>query len=81
MVKIVIKNKVPTKKVKCSNCGSLLEYGNADLYIVYPESTLTVQYLCKQPYFAFKCPVCGVEVQAEWVVGVTNKNDLKEAAE
>jgi transcription elongation factor Elf1 len=82
MIRVLVKKEVPFGKVECGNCGSLLEYGNSDLSKVYPENTLTTQYLYKQPYFAFRCPVCGLDVQANWVFKDVNKDDkLEEAAE
>ena len=63
MIRVIEEKKVPKAQVKCSNCGSLLEYGNADLHVdydaertdtfsAYRMSTLS-RPLC------FSCPVCG----------------------
>ena len=35
MVKVLEEKEVPRDTIECSNCGSLLEYGNADLYEDY----------------------------------------------
>lgn len=32
MVKVIEEKDVPKARVHCSNCDSLLEYGNADLH-------------------------------------------------
>lgn len=76
MIRVLIEKEIPTKEVECSNCGSFLRYGNADLNKKYPENTMTTQYLYKQPYFAFRCPVCGIEVMANWI----NREDIKNKA-
>jgi len=64
MIKVLKEEQVPRAEITCSNCGSLLEYGNADLYerhdYIYGTTGIANHY--------FVCPVCGVEVNASWVV-------------
>jgi len=68
---IIVKEKksVPHADVRCGNCGSLLQYGNADLHEDYGRSdgmTCALQgYL--RPYY-FNCPVCGCKVIANWII-------------
>ena len=68
---IVVKEKkaVPHADVRCGNCGSLLQYGNADLHEDYSCSdgmTCASQGLLR-PYY-FNCPVCGCKVVANWII-------------
>ena len=37
MVKVIEEKEVPRSKITCSNCSSILEYGNADLYKDYEK--------------------------------------------
>ena len=62
MAIVVIKeNPVPRKEVTCESCGSILEYGNADLEVGQRYlSGAAVNY-------KIKCPVCGVYVICEWI--------------
>lgn len=59
MVKIIKANPIPTKQIECSNCKSILEYGNADL-------TLYESYMIEDKY-KFTCPICGVDIEAKWI--------------
>ncbi len=58
---IIVKERkaVPHADVRCGNCGSLLQYGNADLEEdksrTYPDR------------YYFDCPVCGCKVSADWI--------------
>ena len=64
---IIVKEKksVPHADVRCGNCGSLLQYGNADLHEEYKNySTL---YAAGHNYY-FMCPVCGCKVNASWII-------------
>jgi transcription elongation factor Elf1 len=68
---IIVKEKkaVPHADVRCGNCGSLLQYGNADLHEDYGRSdgmTCASQGLLR-PYY-FNCPVCGCKVNANWII-------------
>lgn len=67
MVEVVKMNKVPTAEIECQNCKSILRYGNRDLDKYYPEDNLQCSYLYKKPYYAFRCPVCGIRVTANWI--------------
>ena len=61
---IVVKEKksVPHDDVRCGNCGSLLQYGNADLLKDYDSANYTTLY-----NYYFNCPVCGCKVNANWI--------------
>ena len=68
---IIVKEKkaVPHADVRCGNCGSLLQYGNADLHEDYSCSG-GMSYALQghlRPYY-FNCPVCGCKVSASWII-------------
>ena len=69
MVKVIEEKEVPRSKITCSNCGSILEYGNADLYKDYEKEnkyyTTVVGYIHGSYYF--NCPVCGCKISANWI--------------
>jgi hypothetical protein len=61
MAIVVIKeNPVPRQEVTCESCGSILEYGNADLQPATTYSSGCYKY-------KIKCPVCGVYVRCDWI--------------
>ena len=67
---IIVKEKksVPHADVRCGNCGSLLQYGNADLLEDYHNSANhTALYGAGHNYY-FNCPVCGCKVNASWII-------------
>ena len=67
---IIVKEKksVPHADVRCGNCGSLLQYGNADLHEDYQrDSTSYAMYAAGHNYY-FNCPVCGCKVNANWII-------------
>ena len=72
---IIVKEEkpVPHDDIRCSNCGSLLQYGNADLYKDYSKDSAnyTTLYGVGHSYY-FNCPVCGCKVIANWI---TKKGD------
>lgn len=60
-IKIIKENPVPRKEITCKSCGSILEYGNADLIIAQ-------RYLSGTPTaYKIECPVCGVYIECEWI--------------
>lgn len=70
MIKVLEAKPVPRATVECVNCGSLLEYGNADLF-----ERINNEYNIRYPYltlYYFSCPVCGCEVYVDWI----NKKQL-----
>ena len=62
MAIVVIKeNPVPRQQVTCESCGSILEYGNADLEVAQRYlSGAAVDY-------KIKCPVCGIYIKCDWI--------------
>ena len=64
MVKVLVEKEVPKAEINCTNCGSLLEYGNADLseHFNYQAS-----YLYYTKYYIV-CPVCGCAVNVSWIM-------------
>ena len=62
MAIVVIKeNPVPRQEVTCEGCGSILEYGNADLQ---PTTMYLNGYAIS---YKIICPVCGVYVKCDWI--------------
>lgn len=62
MAIVVIKeNPIPRQKVTCDSCGSILEYGNADLEVGqrYLSGTAVS--------YKIICPICGVYVKCDWI--------------
>ena len=69
MIKVLEEKPVPTATINCTNCGSLLEYGNADLCEDYPRDSTSLSYTYGAGHnYYFRCPICGVKVNASWVV-------------
>ena len=65
MIRVIKEKQVPRAEITCSNCGSLLEYGNADLYEKVNYSASVGYYTVYKYYFT--CPVCGCKVDAQWI--------------
>ena len=65
MIKIIKAQPVPKEQIECDNCGSILEYENVDL-------ELHQSYLSGGYKYRFRCPVCGVYIDAKWI----EKNSL-----
>lgn len=63
MIKVIEEKEVPRGTVVCESCGSVLEYGNADLHEV-----INYNYGISGVHnYALRCPVCGCEQSASWV--------------
>ena len=69
MIKVLKEETVPKATITCSNCGSLLEYGNADLFRDYSNEAnqMLTNYSMRVRNYLLRCPVCGVEQPASWV--------------
>lgn len=72
MVTVKEKKPVPHADVRCGNCGSLLQYGNADLLEDYLSAnymalSYMALYSARHNYY-FDCPVCGCRVNANWII-------------
>ena len=65
MIKVIEEKPVPRSTVKCNNCGSSLEYGNADLTEDYCWRNSNLAYSVPKHYF--RCPVCGCKVEVSWI--------------
>ena len=66
MIKVIEEKPIPVDRIECTNCHSLLEYGNADLVKAYDYN------LCSSCYpplvrYMLRCPVCGIEFYANWI--------------
>ena len=60
-IKVIKENPVPRQEVTCESCGSILEYGNADLEVAQ-------RYLSGPAVINKKqSPVCGVNVICDWI--------------
>ena len=73
---IIVKEKkpVPYDDIRCSNCGSLLQYGNADLHEDYQRDSTSYSTLYGAGHnYYFNCPVCGCKVSANWIVKKVEK--------
>lgn len=66
MIEVIKLSEVPTAEIECGNCRSILRYGNRDLDKRYRENTLDRTFLGSF-YYTFRCPVCGVIVEAPWI--------------
>ena len=73
MIKVLEEKEVPRAQERCSNCGSLLQYGNADLHEDYhrDSTNYTALYGAGHNYY-FNCPVCGCKVNASWIIKKEN---------
>ena len=69
MVKVIEEKSVPKARITCSNCKSVLEYGNADLYKDYEvdKFNTTAWGTLHEPMY-FTCPVCGCKISANWII-------------
>ena len=69
MVKVIEEKSVPKARITCSNCDSLLEYGNADLHKDYEsdKSNITAWATFNGP-MCLTCPVCGCKISANWII-------------
>ena len=65
MVKVIEEKRVPKARIHCSNCDSLLEYGNADLH---KDKSSTPAWGTLHGPMCFICPVCGCKVSAGWII-------------
>lgn len=74
MIKVLEAKPVPRATVECNNCGSLLEYGNADLMETAVEAYTIYNQLLN---YYFNCPVCGCTVVAELVYNKEKSESLK----
>lgn len=71
-MKIIVKTEVPSAQITCKDCGSLIEYENRDLQEAYSFnenycSHNTLSSTIKKEYY-FRCPNCGVQVKAPWII-------------
>ena len=76
MIKILEAKPVPRATVECNNCGSLLEYGNADLMEMTVDA-YNINIYHQLLNYHFNCPVCGCIVIAEWVYNKEKSESLK----
>lgn len=60
MIKIIKAQPVPKEQIECANCHSILEYENIDLEDFHQSYMTGYKY-------RFKCPVCGVFIDAKWI--------------
>ena len=65
MIKVLEEKPAPRATVVCNNCGSLLEYGNADLHNDYHADLNCTGYTHKAK--CITCPVCDCEISVNWI--------------
>jgi len=75
MIKVIEEKPVPTAQIRCPNCDSLLEYGNADLHEDM-NTNLNIMHAYVTDYH-IHCPVCGCEVKAHWIFNQIKKGGKK----
>ena len=69
MIKVIEEKPVPRDTIECSNCHSILEYGNSDLSIDWErEREQMAMYASLNHWHYFNCPVCGCKVCASWII-------------
>lgn len=65
MIKVLEEHSVPRATITCSNCGSVLEYGNADLIEDYTKTPYSIDSTgWAHKNYCITCPVCGCEQTA-----------------
>lgn len=69
MIKVIEEKPVSRDTIKCTCCGSILEYGNADLSEDYSclRDVATAYQTTQFKHYKLRCPVCGVEQPAYWI--------------
>lgn len=68
MIKVIERGEVPTARVRCTNCGSLIEYGNEDLQTKYFPYYEGQQLAMPDQRYNFYCPVCGCDIIVKWII-------------
>ena len=69
MIKVIEEKPVQREQVTCRSCGSVLEYGNGDLYKNY-HTQAGINTVLQEYYF--NCTVCGCQVDAHWITDYDN---------
>lgn len=72
MIKVLEEKEVPRAKHTCTNCHSVLEYGNADLYEDFskPQNyniSAVLNDRASKSYYLI-CPVCNCKDPVNWIV-------------
>ena len=55
-MKVVKRGKIPTKKVQCQNCHSIIEYKRMDMGRTHFQT---------EDYWFLICPICGLTIKIE----------------
>lgn len=69
-MKVIKEGQIPTRRITCRECGSVLEYTNSDLTEVYDyrqQATYTTAYLCDTKY-ELTCPICKAHIEAQRII-------------
>lgn len=71
MIEVIEAKEVPRQRITCTNCESVLEYGNADLHEsienIFDYSYMPANAYGKNKKYTLRCPQCGVEIRADWI--------------
>ena len=73
MVQVIEEHPKPVEQVRCHNCGSLLEYGNADIHLKYVNEMVNWNTVQSRGHYIW-CPVCGCEVPAHIIARKEENN-------
>lgn len=71
MIEVIEAKEVPRQRITCTNCESVLEYGNADLHEsienIFDYNYMPANAFGKNKKYTLICPQCGVEIRADWI--------------
>jgi len=73
MIEVIEAKEVPRKRITCTNCESVLEYGNSDLHesiesvFNHPFNSIPGMAYQNNKKYTLRCPQCGVEIRADWI--------------
>ena len=71
MIEVIEAKEVPRQRITCTNCESVLEYGNADLHEsienMFDYNYMQARAFGKIKKYTLRCPQCGVEIRADWI--------------
>jgi len=69
-MKVIKEGQIPTRRITCRECGSVLEYTNSDLTEVYDyrqQSTYITAYE-RDTKYELTCPICKAHIEAQRII-------------
>lgn len=69
-MKVIKEGQIPTRRITCRECGSVLEYTNSDLTEVYDyrqQATYITAYSYDTKY-ELTCPICKAHIEAQRII-------------